>query len=180
MLYNVITMNAIDVLREFNNSDKYIEVYTANAMYHGTLDRWFKEGESTEFTFNELLNILNNLMIVSIQVSGLGEIWSLPGADVRGEYISGVSTGPLIEPIGSKPTDVCSICLDALDLNICKINNNDCKHIFHCDCIAKWFKPDGTITCPECRRYAHKIRSVRYTGFGRNRLASDIRYLKKL
>ena len=74
MLYNVITMNAIDVLREFNNSDKYIEVYTANAMYHGTLDRWFKEGESTEFTFNELLNILNNLMIVSIQVSGLGEI----------------------------------------------------------------------------------------------------------
>jgi hypothetical protein len=84
---------ALSVIRDYRNKhpEKSMEIYTAKAMYYGNGDKFFKEGESTEFTFNKLLNILNDLTVVSVYASGQGTIWSLPGSDVRGEYIYGVN-----------------------------------------------------------------------------------------
>ena len=177
---NNLFTSAIDTLREHktNNPDKTIEVYTTNGMYYGNGDKWFKENDPTPLTFDQLVRILNERMIVSVYASRT--LWSLPGADVRDEYVHGIYTLPLIEPRSSRPTDECSICLTELDDNICKIDNNACVHVFHCDCIGRWVTPRGTVTCPLCKRFANHTRQVRYVGFGSNSLADDIRYLMRL
>ena len=46
--------------------------------------------------------------------------------------------------MNNKP--VCPICLDVIDKNIKKLS---CNHLFHTDCINKWF--NYNTSCPTCR-----------------------------
>lgn len=57
-------------------------------------------------------------------------------------------------------SDRCVICLESLKINHCKKNKSKylfvtllCEHIFHKNCINKYFKEkkDNLITCPICR-----------------------------
>ena len=47
--------------------------------------------------------------------------------------------------------DICSICLEQLDNSLFKYKL-PCEHIFHRDCIDRWFKIKHN--CPYCRKYA--------------------------
>jgi hypothetical protein len=48
--------------------------------------------------------------------------------------------------------DNCTICLDTLDTDVCKVLR--CGHCFHITCIIPWFTSDGARrgSCPACRR----------------------------
>jgi hypothetical protein len=54
-------------------------------------------------------------------------------------------------PVDSHDDD-CTICLDTLDTDVCKVLR--CGHCFHITCIIPWFTSDGARrgSCPACRR----------------------------
>jgi len=47
--------------------------------------------------------------------------------------------------------EACSICINNYTIidTICKLNK--CIHIFHLECIKKWFDTSKTLSCPLCR-----------------------------
>jgi len=73
--------------------------------------------------------------------------------------------------------DVCPICLDDLETDICR--NTNCGHLYHCNCISYWVNRSNA--CPVCRAPLDLVR-VNINNFGKNtlkRINSDIRYLLK-
>ena len=44
----------------------------------------------------------------------------------------------------------CPTCLNPFTMQ-CDISVNQCGHMFHSDCIAKWIET-GKKTCPQCRK----------------------------
>ena len=49
--------------------------------------------------------------------------------------------------------ETCSICLDVLDENSLEksVKLINCNHIFHKECIEKWYKNSENVNCPVCR-----------------------------
>ena len=47
----------------------------------------------------------------------------------------------------------CSICLDVLDEDSLETSVKliNCNHIFHKECIEKWYKNSENVNCPVCR-----------------------------
>ena len=76
--------------------------------------------------------------------------------------------------------DVCSICLNNLEIDICR---NTCGHLYHCNCINTWANISNT--CPVCRAPLNLVQ-ININHFGkkikRNKIKlinNHIRYLKK-
>ena len=44
--------------------------------------------------------------------------------------------------------EACPICFDTFE-NDCGVLQLPCKHVFHYDCVMKWFEKNST--CPKCR-----------------------------
>lgn len=52
----------------------------------------------------------------------------------------------------------CVICMESLEDNTIVRRLNKCNHVFHIDCIDKWF--ESKITCPTCRQDIRDIQHV--------------------
>jgi hypothetical protein len=63
-----------------------------------------------------------------------------------------------VHPAVSPATDTCSICLEPVDTPYWLL---DCQHVFHQDCLRKWFASKDE--CPVCRQTA--IRPLAPTPF---------------
>ena len=56
-----------------------------------------------------------------------------------------------IDTISVKIIDnICCICLDEIK-KVDKISRLNCKHIFHHECINKWYQISEDASCPVCR-----------------------------
>ena len=162
------------------NPDSYIELYTLSGiMYYKDGNNWFREGTSIPLTLEQVQSQLETRTVKSIEASNPDAlIWSIPGLEIRGEYTYSILRRPYVS---SRSGDDCSICLMPLESSVCKLSNERCPHMFHCDCIHDWVRiRGGVISCPECRQTAGGIVEVRYTSFGGGGVDRDIRYLLRL
>ena len=105
----------------------------------------------------------------------INQMLSLPGII---EYVN--NAPPEFNPPESNLTvnidDVCPICLNDLETDICK---NTCGHLYHCTCISNW--ANRSDVCPVCRAPLNLVR-ININHFGKNTLKlinNHIRYLKK-
>ena len=168
-----------------NGNSNYIEIYTLSGQMYYSQDRgitWFKEGSTNAITLGALRSLMHTRMIKSIE-SDDGTVWSIPGTVDREEYIGSITSRPYVD---NRSSDDCSVCLSPLDTDICKLSNQRCPHVFHCDCINNWVNSrGGQISCPLCRQIAHDIVPVVYTSFGKKKRVSliglkrDLGYLRK-
>ena len=179
-----------EVLPKLDNDRVYIEIYTFKSFYHVTkIDNKFiistgggtPQARSVEMSKKRLIERLKRGTITKVEYyngEDMSIIWSLPGSDVRDEYISEIGSVPLREP--GNFDDICGICLNVLDGKICKIDNFECRHVFHCKCLKPW--SEKHYTCPICRAYGG-MQEVSFFNFGKSAKSSlfaDIRYLRSI
>jgi hypothetical protein len=54
--------------------------------------------------------------------------------------------------LARKNASTCGICLDDLSIKCAYSSNNECKHLFHEDCIVTWLSSRRDLRCPICRQ----------------------------
>ena len=56
---------------------------------------------------------------------------------------------PKVEAEKANESEVCSVCYYNLKKGE-EVHKLTCKHVFHCECIAEWFKEEKV--CPMCKQ----------------------------
>ena len=182
------SLNRLDQL----HSSTYVEIQTRVFFYIQKINEnlfSIKSDSGVDTTFSnieELENIIKDTGIIkSIDyydysgANGSQNLWRTPSARLD-ERIE--ERGILREPISSDMFEECGICSRSLDIGfICKVNNEECNHYFHCKCLNNWFKK-GKNSCPICRRNSNRSVALKHVSpfkFGKVR-GSEVSYLKQL
>ena len=56
--------------------------------------------------------------------------------------------------IGKLEPGECAVCLSPYKVGdvVLWSQNDDCRHVFHCDCMLTWIVKKQSVECPCCRR----------------------------
>jgi hypothetical protein len=92
----------------------------------------------------------------------------------------------------NKEETTCNICFEDLSGDLCKVNNSQCTHPFHCKCLQSYYRAiksrnqNTPMKCPMCRAEPtdtyYDLIKLRASSFGRksNKLSKMIKYINSL
>ena len=202
-----INKEAFDILKKeyFNTTSKdcnissYFNQYDIkrNSNVYEVYDN--KNNEDFDLSSDEILNLFKNDIIVYIKIDD-NVVFENEVLIGKREYQNIIKMKVLTQVNIPKTQEDCAICGKSLivtgylkkykDNNVCKLDNPDCDHYFHCNCLGQWVYEYNNENCPICRRPGDHVKCCFKvnTSFGKKRkvvkislrsLMADIKFLLK-